>query len=371
MGYTGHEEIAQCQKESLDQIFRNAFQNANFQLSIAKTDQKFLSQALKMGDDNSTLSINDELDILRWYVYPKECAQALKLGSDKVPGTESKGVLGAIRPVGYFEPLVLNPSTIKRKAQHNNGRSLSSRKHIKTDEKSVNNKEYVDDKEVIALDEKGVYAFRDGEDHAGQASLHEIIEGYDDGELSGRCIIFVPNEDEWLPVHDIMQKMRKANLLEEKEIVSNTKLIPKRGHDVPEEKKPSRDSLAWGKNENSKLPTPVVVNQQAENDDALKPDVLSNAKSNDGQQSKHVMSNKRRKALGKIKPPAKMMRNITQAMVQWDMVKEGDRLLLGLSGGKDSLSLLHCLLAFKRKMKVNFEIEGKNKVRVKVYCQIC
>jgi len=31
--------------------------------------------------------------------------------------------------------------------------------------------------------------------------------------------------------------------------------------------------------------------------------------------------------------------------------------LLGLSGGKDSLSLLHCLLEFRRKMPINFEIE--------------
>ena len=29
----------------------------------------------------------------------------------------------------------------------------------------------------------------------------------------------------------------------------------------------------------------------------------------------------------------------------WSMIEEGDRLLLGLSGGKDSLALLHILLA--------------------------
>jgi tRNA(Ile)-lysidine synthase TilS/MesJ len=58
-----------------------------------------------------------------------------------------------------------------------------------------------------------------------------------------------------------------------------------------------------------------------------------------------------------IKPPPKLMRYITQAMIQWNMVEEGDRLLLGLSGGKDSLSLLHCLLEFQRKLPINFEIE--------------
>jgi len=36
---------------------------------------------------------------------------------------------------------------------------------------------------------------------------------------------------------------------------------------------------------------------------------------------------------------------------------DGDRLLLGLSGGKDSMSLLHVLLEFQKKLPVQFEIE--------------
>jgi tRNA(Ile)-lysidine synthase TilS/MesJ len=53
----------------------------------------------------------------------------------------------------------------------------------------------------------------------------------------------------------------------------------------------------------------------------------------------------------------KMMRLITQAVLQWDMLKDGDKLLLGLSGGKDSLSLLHCLMEIQRKLPIKFEIE--------------
>ena len=367
LSYKGDNDRSQCQKESLEKIFQKAFENAIFQLNIARTDQKFLSQALKMGDDNGILSIDDELDILRWYVYPKECAEALKLGNEKVPGTDSKDILGAIRPLGYFKPLlVLNPNTIKRKSQNDNERSMSSRKHMKKDENSVNNKNCVDDKEIFALDEKGVYAFRDGEEHAGQALLQEIIEGFDDGELSERCLIFLSSEDEWLPLRDIMQKLRTAISHQENEIDSPTKLI-ERGQAATEEKKPSRDSLVWGKKGNLKLPTPALVKQQDEENvdvHTLKPS--SKTKSNDGDAPKNEMSNKRRKALGKIKPPAKLMRYITQAMVQWDMVKEGDRLLLGLSGGKDSLSLLHCLLEFKRKLKIHFEIEGKNNTGLEV-----
>ena len=55
---------------------------------------------------------------------------------------------------------------------------------------------------------------------------------------------------------------------------------------------------------------------------------------------------------GKIKakllthmPPKKIMKGVGQAIKDWNMIEEGDRILLGLSGGKDSLALLHILLA--------------------------
>lgn len=55
-------------------------------------------------------------------------------------------------------------------------------------------------------------------------------------------------------------------------------------------------------------------------------------------------------------PPKKLMRWVGQAMMQWDMIQEGDRLLLGVSGGKDSLSLLHVLLRFQKRAPVRFEL---------------
>ncbi|KAG7383205.1 hypothetical protein PHYPSEUDO_003939 [Phytophthora pseudosyringae] len=55
-------------------------------------------------------------------------------------------------------------------------------------------------------------------------------------------------------------------------------------------------------------------------------------------------------------PPKKLLRWVGQAMMQWDMIQEGDRLLLGVSGGKDSLSLLHVLLRFQKRAPVRFEI---------------
>ncbi|KAI9914156.1 hypothetical protein PsorP6_006312 [Peronosclerospora sorghi] len=55
-------------------------------------------------------------------------------------------------------------------------------------------------------------------------------------------------------------------------------------------------------------------------------------------------------------PPKKLLRSVGQAMIQWDMIQEDDRLLLGVSGGKDSLSLLHVLLTFQKRAPVHFEL---------------
>ena len=60
------------------------------------------------------------------------------------------------------------------------------------------------------------------------------------------------------------------------------------------------------------------------------------------------MPKKMRKEQG-IQIPKKLWRSTTKAISQWGMIKQGDRVLLGLSGGKDSLALLHVLLALQKK----------------------
>ncbi len=54
--------------------------------------------------------------------------------------------------------------------------------------------------------------------------------------------------------------------------------------------------------------------------------------------------------------PKRLKRYAGKAISDFKMIKQGDRVLLGLSGGKDSLSLLHLLIHFQRHAPIQFEI---------------
>ena len=56
------------------------------------------------------------------------------------------------------------------------------------------------------------------------------------------------------------------------------------------------------------------------------------------------------------KPPKPLLRHAGKAIADFDMIREGDRVLLGVSGGKDSLSLLHILLHLQKSAPVRFEL---------------
>ncbi len=56
------------------------------------------------------------------------------------------------------------------------------------------------------------------------------------------------------------------------------------------------------------------------------------------------------------KPPKSLLRAAGRAIADFSMIHHGDRLLLGLSGGKDSLSLLHLLRHFQRHAPIEFQL---------------
>ena len=56
------------------------------------------------------------------------------------------------------------------------------------------------------------------------------------------------------------------------------------------------------------------------------------------------------------KPPKSLLRKVGRAIADFDMIREGDRILLGVSGGKDSLSLLQVLGHLRTYAPVRFEL---------------
>ncbi len=56
------------------------------------------------------------------------------------------------------------------------------------------------------------------------------------------------------------------------------------------------------------------------------------------------------------KPSRPLLTAAGRAIGDYNMIRAGDRVLLGLSGGKDSLSLLHILLHLQKKAPIKFEL---------------
>ena len=55
-------------------------------------------------------------------------------------------------------------------------------------------------------------------------------------------------------------------------------------------------------------------------------------------------------------PPKSLLRKVGRAIADYQMIHDGDRLLLGVSGGKDSLALLQVLMHLKTYAPVQFEL---------------
>lgn len=49
---------------------------------------------------------------------------------------------------------------------------------------------------------------------------------------------------------------------------------------------------------------------------------------------------------------------IMRAIVEFELIEDGDKILIGLSGGKDSLLLLYALAAMRSRLKKNFELRA-------------
>ena len=70
-----------------------------------------------------------------------------------------------------------------------------------------------------------------------------------------------------------------------------------------------------------------------------------------------------------------LRRRVGRSIARWGMIREGDRVLVGLSGGKDSLVLLHALSDMRRRSPVKFALAaatvaltGMDTSRLGEYC---
>ena len=60
--------------------------------------------------------------------------------------------------------------------------------------------------------------------------------------------------------------------------------------------------------------------------------------------------------LPRVNLPKLLVKPVGRALSDFGMIKEGDRILLGVSGGKDSLSLFHVLRHFQRHAPIKFDL---------------
>ena len=360
-------------ERSVAEVLEHAMLAADALLDDATRDHRSIAQALKTNEASDNLDQDDAiLEELRWFVFPRECSIWLSQGLDTPPDTYGKGVLGAIKPIA------VSPD----KFDHVDVETMKIQLTSVTLEQSEHRKRKADAviiephrQQIAKLLERTepaipvMFYFQDGE-HGGTASREEINFGFEEGEVSEKCVVFDVEFDSWLPIQKFLRKHTVRTNATEKLIPCDGSLdIVMKAEPEHDElyfgeaqdmrnqgKKPPRDSSTWG---GKNIFDPVFTTYSTKIEEEKKEysdDAQLQLEKNASSVTPNMCPARRKKGMG-MKPPPKLMRMITQAIIQWNMIEEGDRLLLGLSGGKDSMTLLHCLLEFQMKLPINFTIE--------------
>ena len=361
------------QELTVTDVLKHSMLAADALLKDAIRDHRSIAQALKTNEASANLDQDDAiLEELRWFVFPRESSIWLSQGLDTPPDTYVTGVLGAIKPVAVSPDILDHVDVEIMKNQLTNVTLEQSEHRKRKADAAIVEPHRQQIAKLVECTEPAipiVFYFQDGE-HGGTASREEIKSGFEEGEVSNNCVVFDVVLDSWVPIEEFLQKHTVPMSTAEKSTLRGgfpdviTEREPE--HDVlhfgePQDrknqgKKPPRDSSTWGQ---KNMINPVITTYSTNIEEEKKEysdDAQLDLKINTSSESHKIGPTRSKKGLG-MKPPPKLMRMITQAIIQWNMIEEGDRLLLGLSGGKDSMTLLHCLLEFQRKLPISFTIE--------------